>query len=79
LSELGGNCDIFGVFDNIEKLENGWLTDDIAIHVRLTSKAIQWISEETAKRKVRGYDKPSKMSKEFIIWKFKPAFRPSLS
>ena len=45
--------DTFGVFDNIEKMENGWLTDDIAIHVRLNSEAIEWLSEETVVRKVR--------------------------
>jgi hypothetical protein len=52
LNDAAGESDVFGMFNNVEKLENGWLTDDVAVHVRLTSESIQWITEEAVERKV---------------------------
>ena len=52
-NETDEECDVFGRFEGIEKLENGWLTDDVAVQVRLTSNSIQWIPEELVQRKVR--------------------------
>lgn len=37
--------DVFGIFDGIQKLENGWLVDDVAIELRIYKNSIQWVPE----------------------------------
>lgn len=52
LNEGGDDVDVFGLFDNAQKLENGWLTSDVIVQLRLNSKSIQWISEFLSEREV---------------------------
>jgi hypothetical protein len=44
--------DIFGKIDGVKKLERGWLTDDVAIYLRLSPNAIQWLSDDALPKQV---------------------------
>lgn len=47
---LNEQIDIFGVFDGIRKIEAGWLTDDLAVELRIYNNSIHWLPECSDKK-----------------------------
>ncbi|KAK7585859.1 hypothetical protein V9T40_000038 [Parthenolecanium corni] len=42
--------DVFGMFDGIQKVEVGWLNDDLVVELRINSNSIQWVPECSNKK-----------------------------
>lgn len=51
-NDANEKVDIFGLSETTEKTENGWLTSDVVVQLRLNSYAIQWQTSSDENKKV---------------------------